>query len=194
MIEYKEIEVLTFHEFYSYLTNSVVNFQTLNDSQSFTAMCSSHGYSDNITGKTEIINEFIKNYVFPIMAYENVIIIDVDEDKNSKCLELLGKMYRWILKTYDVHKLMLDKYESVKNDLVDNVDELISNSINKYNDTPQGEGDFSGDNHATNVTISQTTTSNPQKKTNIEKLVLINEKLKNIYEEWAQKFMCEFLI
>jgi len=128
------------------------------------------------------------------MAYENVIIIDVDEDKNSKCLELLGKMYRWIFKTYDVHKLMVDKYENVKNDLVDNVDELISNSINKYNDTPQGEGDFSGDNHATNVTISQTTTTNPQKKTNIEKLVLINEKLKNIYEEWAHKFMCEFLI
>lgn len=84
--------------------------------------------------------------------------------------------------TYDKYKYLIDTLNTEKTHLMD---EIKSTTFNKFNDTPQGSGDFSGDNHATTVNISKTSVEGGTK---MQRLAEIETSLKNYYSKWADEF------
>lgn len=68
-----------------------------------------------------------------------------------------------------------------------------SSGLTRFNDTPQDEGDFSSDEHTTNITqTSVTTTSDPASI--VERLDSLYKNWRSILKDWSSEFRCLFYV
>ena len=65
------------------------------------------------------------------------------------------------------------------------LDDVKSSSVARFNDTPQNSGDFSDDNHTSNIT---TTTSSSNVGTMMQRLNEIEDNIKQLYIDWSNEF------
>ena len=65
------------------------------------------------------------------------------------------------------------------------LDDVKSSSIARFNDTPQNSGDFSDDNHTSNIT---TTTNSSNVGTMMQRLNEIEDNIKQLYIDWSDEF------
>ena len=71
--------------------------------------------------------------------------------------------------------MLIQNFENNKQKLLDDVK---SSSVARFNDTPQNSGDFSDDNHTSNIT---TTTSSSNVGTMMQRLNEIEDNIKQLY-------------
>ena len=65
------------------------------------------------------------------------------------------------------------------------LDDVKSSSVARFNDTPQNSGDFSDDQHTSNIT---TTTSSSNVGTMMQRLNEIEDNIKQLYIDWSDEF------
>ena len=83
----------------------------------------------------------------------------------------------------------MEKYSMLIQNLSNNkaklLDDVKSSSIARFNDTPQNSGDFSDDNHTSNIT---TTTNSSNVGTMMQRLNEIEDNIKQLYIDWSDEF------
>lgn len=126
--------------------------------------------------------------------YGDMILCKYERSNNSseEALNQLYSIYQALLKLVRIADETIPKYETLlnlyqtKKDNILNELKVITESISKFNDTPQGEGDFSDDEHTSNV--NKNNLSQTREESLIARLREIDESFKNCYEDWIMEF------
>ena len=138
----------------------------------------------SITETTESNNCF-RDYIWPRFYQEAIIYVDSDEDKDfleKFCRTKVGQIFAWWMSSTEKYSILIQNLNNNKTKLLDDVK---SSSIARFNDTPQNSGDFSDDNHTSNIT---TTTSSSNVGTMMQRLNEIEDKIKQLYLDWSDEF------
>lgn len=108
---------------------------------------------------------------------------DLSSNDKQKVAEKFANI---IIITYDKYASLLDYYNEAKNKLMDPISSE-SESIGRFNDTPQNGGDFADDVHTTNITKAKTT-NKIDGDTKINRLEEIENKLHSYLYKWSNEF------
>lgn len=121
-----------------------------------------------------------------LCKYEN------NKNKDEENKNLYYSIYQALLKIIRIADETIPKYETLlklyqtKKDNILNELKVITDSMSKFNDTPQGEGDFSDDEHTSNV--SKNHLEQKREDSLIARLREIDESYKNCFEDWIMEF------
>ena len=124
-------------------------------------------------------------YIWPRFYQEVIVYVDSDETEDfieKFCRTKVGQIFAWWTSSSDKYKLLIQNFENNKAKLLDDVK---SSSVARFNDTPQNSGDFSDDNHTSNIT---TTTSSSNVGTMMQRLNEIEDNIKQLYIDWSNEF------
>lgn len=171
-------------------------------------------------------NKLLTDYIIPRFD-DSIVKISTSETPDYS--KLKKRIIGWLNSTYDYYKELLDLYDDYKSDLMNQLSTTSTDtravtttggntntlsagaqhSENRENDTPQNGGDWSDDEHTSNLvqndynayTNTYTLVYNNQARTNsgslttttdpetiINRLNDIKEKYVNLYKEWSDKF------
>ena len=124
-------------------------------------------------------------YIWPRFYQEAIIYTDSDEDEDfveKFCRTKVGQIFAWWQSSIEKYVLLIKNLENNKSKLLDDVK---SSSVARFNDTPQNSGDFSDDQHTSNIT---TTTSSSNAGTMMQRLNEIEDNIKQLYIDWSNEF------
>ncbi len=119
-----------------------------------------------------------RNYIWPRFYKEAIIYVDSDESEDfvKKFAETkVGQIMSWWTASTEKYSLLIQNLSNNKAKLLDDVK---SSSIARFNDTPQNSGDFSDDNHTSNITKTE---SSSNVGTMMARLNEIEDNIKQLY-------------
>ena len=163
---------------YSMITKSFSTF--LNDCLVSSGLAVYNGNIDT----AESVNCFQK-YIWPRFYQEAIIYVDSDENDDlvqKLARTKVGQIYAWWQSSTEKYSLLIQNLTANKAKLLDDVK---SSSVARFNDTPQNSGDFSDDQHTSNIT---TTTSSSNAGTMMARLNEIEDNIKQLYIDWSNEF------
>lgn len=163
---------ISLNSYFSELLKLMFNMQTLDDPLNSTEA-----------------NTLFCNYIVNKYKNESVGYICVNDSENQDVLfrEFMRKYIVIFKETYTRYIVLLNMYQNNKNKLLD---ELKTVSVDRFNDTPQNNGDFTSDSHTT--TYRKLEVSTPISSI-MERINEIDSKYKNLYSEWALEFSKIFM-
>lgn len=130
--------------------------------------------------------------------YSDEIVYYATSKINNENEEHKLKLAKFLNKLLDVYQYVSDKYITLltyygekRNSLLDGI-KVITDSINKFNDTPVVEGSYLSDNFVTNISSNKTTLSN-EKDTLIMRLAEIQDHYKEVYKDFINEFKRIFI-
>lgn len=138
----------------------------------------------NISDTTEAQICF-RDYIWPRFYQEAIIYTDSDESESfveKFCRTKAGQIFAWWISSSEKYVMLIQNLNNNKAKLLDDVK---SSSIARFNDTPQNSGDFSDDNHTSNIT---TTTNSSNVGTMMQRLNEIEDNIKQLYIDWSNEF------
>lgn len=138
----------------------------------------------NISDTTEAQICF-RDYIWPRFYQEAIIYTDSDESESfveKFCRTKAGQIFAWWISSSEKYVMLIQNLNNNKAKLLDDVK---SSSIARFNDTPQNSGDFSDDNHTSNIT---TTTNSSNVGTMMQRLNEIEDNIKQLYIDWSDEF------
>ena len=122
---------------------------------------------------------------------------DLTEEYQKLLRKPLNNLLNKIALTYKKYDLLLGYYASKEATLLDQVSSTSTGAnsninINKRNETPQNEGDYSGDTHTTEVSRAEGTADNTivsvtDKDTPIMRLAEIHQLYKELLSDWSNE-------
>ena len=114
--------------------------------------------------------------------------IQTDRDLYDEITEKVLRKFSYVYNTTkDRYLALLDIYANQKANLLNKVE---SNTIQRYNDTPQNGGDWSDDEHTSNITrIENSNDFTPL----MDRINEIQNKLRNIQKDWEDEFKGIFI-
>ena len=124
-------------------------------------------------------------FIWPRFYQEAIIYVDSDESEDfveKFCRTKAGQIMSWWQSSSEKYIMLIQNFENNKAKLLDDVK---SSSVARFNDTPQNSGDFSDDNHTSNIT---TTTSSSNVGTMMQRLNEIEDNIKQLYLDWSDEF------
>ena len=119
------------------------------------------------------------------------VFVDLETSATSESKRFIVKLLTLINQTAPRYKKLLTLYASEESKLLDGLT-TESDGFVKFNDTPQGSGDFSDDTHATNITKTNSTTTTDV-KTPMEKLKEIQDSYSDLLARWSEECSVLFL-
>ena len=131
-------------------------------------------------------------YIYP-RYWGNVIdYCDNDSEDDLTSIELtnhwhstettLWKIYSWWISSKEYYIPLIELYEDEAEHLMDQVRTI---SINKFNDTPQQAGTWTGDDYVSSISKNESVTD---ANTVIGRIKEIRDKIENLYETWSNEF------
>ena len=126
-----------------------------------------------------------REYIWPRFYQEVVVYVDSDESEDfveKFDRTKAGQIMAWWTASIEKYSLLIQNLTANKNKLLDDVK---SYSVARFNDTPQNSGDFSDDQHTSNIT---TTTSSSNVGTMMQRLNEIEDRIKQLYLDWSNEF------
>lgn len=138
-----------------------------------------------------IASELTNQYLVP--RYYNWAIGYYDEVINEAQAErVVNKhfFYKWwmIMKsTFNKYAPLIKLYKEQEANLMASIKQT---GISRYNDTPQDGGDWSDDQHTTNISTTETSTEGA---TTAVRLAEVRSMWENLYSEWAAEFKGLFI-
>ena len=138
----------------------------------------------NISDTTEAQICF-RDYIWPRFYQEAIIYTDSDESESfveKFCRTKAGQIFAWWISSSEKYVMLIQNLNANKAKLLDDVK---SSSIARFNDTPQNSGDFSDDQHTSNIT---TTTNSSNVGTMMQRLNEIEDNIKQLYIDWSDEF------
>ena len=133
---------------------------------------------------TESENCF-REYIWPRFYQEAIIYVDLDESENfleKFCRTKVGQIMSWWQSATEKYSMLIQNLTANKSKLLDDVK---SSSVARFNDTPQNSGDFSDDNHTSNITKTE---SSSNVGTMMQRLNEIEDNIKQLYIDWSNEF------
>lgn len=111
-----------------------------------------------------------------------------DQELFDEITEKVLRKFSYVYNTTkDRYLALLDIYANQKANLLNKVE---SNTIQRYNDTPQNGGDWSDDEHTSNITrIENSNDFTPL----MDRINEIQNKLRNIQKDWEDEFKGIFI-
>ena len=148
-----------------------------------------YGNTDAERENNLILRVFLVQYMFP--KYWELFILPWAEDESADEQERVYRVFfnrfmQLMVATFNKYLPIIKAYKDKESKLLDRL-ASHSESITKFNDTPQDGGDFSDDNHTTNATRLENDTASDY-ETPIKRLSEIKEKYENVYNAWALEF------
>ena len=131
-------------------------------------------------------------YILPKYWNNYIAVSDDYTTMQNNLFKFFGQFIAWLLSSSEKYTPIINAFQTKKTLLLAQIAQN-SDTLMKFNDTPQGSGDFSDDSHATNVTGTSSTSSSDM-ETPIKRLAEINDTWHNIYEDWAKEFGRKFII
>lgn len=153
----------------------------------FMNKCLVYSSYSTIVGTNEAAEayECFANYIWPRFYQEAIIYVDSDETEDfveKFAKTKIGQIFAWWKSSMEKYGLLIQNLELNKSKLLNDVK---SESIARFNDTPQNSGDFSDDNHTSNIT---TTTNSSNVGTMMQRLNEIEDNIKQLYLDWSDEF------
>ena len=105
-----------------------------------------------------------------------------DDDSEKVFSNFIGPIIAWMTSSDTKFSLLISNQEANKTKLLD---QIKSSSVNRFNDTPQNQGQFEDNEHNTNVTKTENATDGA---TLLARLNEIEDNLKRLYENWSNEF------
>lgn len=93
-----------------------------------------------------------------------------------------GPIISWLISSDEKYSLLIKNQEDNRNKLLG---QIKSSSTQRFNDTPQNQGEFADDAHNTTVTSNEALTDGG---TLLSRLNEIEDNLKRLYEDWSNEF------
>ena len=124
-------------------------------------------------------------YIWPRFYQEAIIYTDLDKNEDfleKFCRTKVGQIFAWWQSSSEKYSLLIQNLSNNKAKLLDDVK---SSSIARFNDTPQNSGDFSDDNHTSNITKTE---SSSNVGTMMQRLNEIEDNIKQLYIDWSNEF------
>ena len=119
-----------------------------------------------------------REYIWPRFYQEAIIYVDSDESEDfleKFCRTKVGQILSWWTSSSEKYSLLIQNLNNNKAKLLDDVK---SSSVARFNDTPQNSGDFSDDNHTSNITKTE---SSSNVGTMMQRLNEIEDNIKQLY-------------
>ena len=124
-------------------------------------------------------------YIWPRFYNEAIIYADSDESEDfvkKFAITKVGQIFAWWISSTEKYSLLIQNFENNKAKLLDDVK---SSSISRFNDTPQNSGDFSDDQHTSNITKTENSSN---VGTMMQRLNEIEDNIKQLYIDWSNEF------
>ena len=137
------------------------------------------------TTETPESEKCFKDYIWPRFYQEAIIYVDSDESESfveKLCRTKAGQIMSWWQSATEKYSMLIQNFENNKQKLLDDVK---YSSIARFNDTPQNSGDFSDDNHTSNITKTE---SSSNVGTMMQRLNEIEDNIKQLYIDWSNEF------
>lgn len=119
------------------------------------------------------------------------VFVDLEASASSESKRFLMKFLTLLNQTAPRYKELLTYYKAEETKLLDRL-KTTSSGLAKFNDTPQGSGDYSDDTHTTNITSTSGETE-VEIKTPIERLKEIQDSYSDVLARWSEEFDNLFL-
>ena len=156
----------------------------------------------HVTSPVEVwkidMKEVVQKIHSLVMArFQEDFCFSLPEDATDEEVEEERK--RFLIQFLNVHKHAYDKYANILKIYQDNISKLMdrlgsaTESIVRFNDTPQDEGDFADDEHTTNVTKSEVSTETDT-ATIMGRINEIQTSYRAIENEWLNEFRSLFIL
>lgn len=127
-----------------------------------------------------------KEHIWPKFYDKAICYTDDDEIADNESYKVfanfVGPIIAWMTSSDTKFSLIIANQEANKTKLLD---QIKSSSVNRYNDTPQNQGQFEDNSHNTNVTKTESATDGA---TLLARLNEIEDNLKRLYEDWSKEF------
>lgn len=178
---------ITFKELLKYYES---NFITYNYPQ-LLAILTSNG---NFNVQDERINLIITTesvlklwqYICSRFTDEYILIKDNNTHYKEFTTPFLRKVLNILNGSFDRYNAIYDAFETQKSKLLNTIKTTQLGSA-KFNDTPQGNGDYSDDPHTTNITLTKGETESDN-LTPVMRLKEIEDSLNDILFNWSKEF------
>lgn len=202
---WKKTKYFTFQEvlhLYPSFEPSAPNVATL-DGEWFTKTLAAAGQKYNILGLSGITDADIKALVNNLMTiiynrHHDEYLYSIDMEYNEDINLSISDFPKAIKDLINVLNLTAPKYiplfrafSAKSSDPIGKV-ESVTSGLAKFNDTPQGSGDYSDDTHATNVTKTSSTQA-VDAGSIMFRLGEMSDKYRAIILDWANEFDILFL-
>ena len=129
--------------------------------------------------------------VYRLHEQDYCVFVDLEAFAVMESKRFIVKMLTLINQTAPRYKKLLTLYQSEESKLLDGLS-TQSTGIVKFNDTPQGSGDFSNDSYTTNITKTNSSTTTDV-KTPMEKLKEIQDSYSDLLARWSEEISTLFL-
>ena len=143
------------------------------------------GYDTAIFTETNEAITCFRNYIWPRFYQEAIIYADLDKNEDfveKFCRTKVGNIMSWWMSSSEKYSLLIQNLTANKTKLLDDVK---SSSTSRFNDTPQNSGDFSDDNHTSNITKTENSSN---VGTMMQRLNEIEDNIKQLYIDWSDEF------
>ena len=125
-------------------------------------------------------------YICARFIDEYILIDDTKSDYKEFTAPFLRKVLNILNGSYDRYNAIYEAFETQKSKLLDTIKTTQLGSA-KFNDTPQGNGDYSDDTHTTNITLTKGETESDN-LTPVMRLKEIEDSLNDILFNWSKEF------
>lgn len=125
-------------------------------------------------------------YVCSRFINEYILIDDTKSYYKEFTAPFLRKVLNILNGSYDRYNAIYDAFETQKSKLLNTIKTTQLGSA-KFNDTPQGNGDYSDDTHTTNITLTKGETESDN-LTPVMRLKEIEDSLNDILFNWSKEF------
>lgn len=138
-------------------------------------------------------NEFAGGVAFDLWRYiyikfsdHYILQLDIDTIDDASVKAWIRLYMNVYLRTKERYNVLIENYNNQKIHLMDAL-KTENENVAKFNDTPQGEGDYSNDPYTTNITKGKSTTKTDI-LTPIQRLREIEDNYNNLLATWADEF------
>lgn len=139
----------------------------------------------HVTTETAESQNCFRDYIWPRFYQEAITYTDSDESETfveKFARTKVGQIFAWWLSSVEKYSMLIQNLEANKSKLLNDVK---SSSIARFNDTPQNSGDFSDDNHTSNITKTENSSN---VGTMMQRLNEIEDNIKQLYIDWSNEF------
>lgn len=132
-----------------------------------------------------VISRFAESYCIKVLYND-----DYEDELSIKVKKFINNLVNVFNNTYEKYEVLYNIYQDNKNTLMRQLS-VVSNVVNKFNDTPQDSGNFEDEDHTTNINITNGSTSTDD-GTPMTRIDEIDRKLKNLFLRWSNEFRTLF--
>lgn len=152
---------------------------------------------DSSNDKVTLFNQLMRiifDRFYECSVYKKLISIFVDETQVTITASQLKYIWSQFVGMFNLtaprYIPLLKSYKANEENPIAQV-ESTTTGLNRFNDTPQNEGDFDSDEHTTNITQNEVKVTADSGSV-VERLDALYKNWRSILRDWSNEFRCLF--